>query len=801
MVTKKSIQKSMKLLLYAMFGILFFTGVYSIPVIPNEDGFGMDTPAGRGGIIYKVTNLDSSGAGSLKECIDADGPRVCVFEVSGIIELSNHLKITNPYITIAGQTAPSPGITLKGAGIVIQASDVLLQHIRVRVGDLSSGPAYDDRDALKIESKYGNINNVVIDHVSASWATDEIFSTWSYDGKVAEGITVINSIFSEALYDSFHPDGKHSMGVLIGKNTRELLFNKNILAFNNYRNPLIRDDSTDVIVANNYIYNPGVGSKSKIYFGTTGPNNVGMRASVVGNVFKANPEEYYDNIVFVEQGSASSFKLYVDDNSGPLGTSDDWAAVMGRTDSSIRASSAPVSVSGLSFLKSSEVGNYVYANSGARPADRDDIDKRVVSNMKAGKGSIIDSQNDVGGWKSLSENYREFVVPSNPNGDDDKDGYTNLEELLHEYAYAVEKDMSSLPGTASVSSGNTGTSDSGSGTESSSSGADVTAPVILSASPSSDLNLGTTSVTLKVTTDETAYCHYDDEPNVHYLDMSYIFDNTISTTHTSVISGLVDGGSYTYYVRCKDLADPHNYNMEDYVISFDVNVDGSGSSSLSGPDVTAPVILSASPSSDLKLGTTSVTLKVTTDEVAYCHYDDEPNQHYLDMSWVFDKTYSKTHTSVISGLVDGGSYTYYVRCRDAVSSPNYNMKDYVVSFDVNVPVKESTKKSSSSGGGGGGGSSSKGKSSSSGGGSTSSFSPAVTVSDIGQDTKEIINTTVESVKNNVDIKEKVENVVAGEISKDVRENTIVREDSFSYIEYLFKYYFKSFVRSLLGFLF
>ncbi len=574
MVIKKSIQKFKNEIMmykslipstvfkisftYTLITLILLTPlVYSVSIIPQEEGFGMNTPAGRGGYIYKITNLASSGTGSLKECIDASGPRVCVFEVSGNIELTQHLKITNPYLTIAGQTAPSPGITIKGAGIVIQAPDILIQHIRVRVGDNAAGPTYDDRDAFKIESKYEDINNVVIDHVSASWALDEVFSTWSYDGKIAQGITVTNSIFSEALYNSKHPDGAHSMGVLIGKNTKDILLNKNILAYNNYRNPLIRDDSTNVIIANNYLYNPGVGSKSKIYFGTTGVNNVAMSASVVGNVFSANPDEYYDNMVYVENGSATNFNLFVDDNLGPLGTSDDWAVVMGRTDSSIRETSAPISVPGLTYLSSSKVKDYVFVNAGARPADRDDVDKRVISNMKSNSGKIINSQNEVGGWPNLAQNYRQFIIPQNPNNDDDNNGYTNLEELLHTYAAQVEAgDVVQIPTPTPEPEPTTIT--------------DTTAPLV-SSTTLTNLASGTTSTTMNILTDELAYCHYDDTSNIDYLNQKYRFDDVNTKIHNKLLSNLTDGQTYIYYVRCKDLNTPHNYNQKDFIVTFSVD--------------------------------------------------------------------------------------------------------------------------------------------------------------------------------------------------------------------------------------
>ena len=124
--------------------------VQAVPVIPGAAGYGMDTKAGRGGAVYKVTNLNADGSGSLKACVDKTGPRTCVFEVSGAIRLTSDLKIRNSQLRIAGQTAPSPGIMIRGAGIVIVASDMLIQHIRVRPGDDTNGPDPDNRDSLRI---------------------------------------------------------------------------------------------------------------------------------------------------------------------------------------------------------------------------------------------------------------------------------------------------------------------------------------------------------------------------------------------------------------------------------------------------------------------------------------------------------------------------------------------------------------------------------------------------------------------------------------------------------------------------
>jgi len=106
---------------------------------------------------------------------------------------------------------------------------------------------------------------------------------------------------------------------------------------------------------------------------------------------------------------------------------------------SCKVETSPVTVPGLKLRPVEEVEQYVLANAGARPADRDSVDKRIIENVKTGKGKLpIASQDEVGGWPALAENRRELTIPDNPDGDNDGDGYTNFEEWLHGYAADVE---------------------------------------------------------------------------------------------------------------------------------------------------------------------------------------------------------------------------------------------------------------------------------------------------------------------------------------------------------------------------
>lgn len=136
-------------------------------------GFGSDTPGGRGGQILRVTNLDAEGPGSLRAAIEAEGPRIIVFDVGGVLDLERKsLSITEPYVTVAGQTAPSPGITMIQGGISIHAHDVIIQHLRVRPGEASQAKR-SGWEPDGISTSGGEAHDVLIDHCSVTWAIDE----------------------------------------------------------------------------------------------------------------------------------------------------------------------------------------------------------------------------------------------------------------------------------------------------------------------------------------------------------------------------------------------------------------------------------------------------------------------------------------------------------------------------------------------------------------------------------------------------------------------------------------------------
>ena len=411
--------------------LIFFVQIVSaLPAFPGAEGFGSETIAGRGGTIYKVTTLANSGSGSLRECIDATGPRICIFGVSGTIQIDGSITISNPYITIAGQTAPSPGIQIRGCTLYIGTHDVLIQHIRFRVGD-EGGITPDSRDAINI--KEASCYNVVIDHCSISWAIDGNLDLKANN----HDITVSHCIVSEGLHDSLHPKGPHSTGGFIAQGNTNISYIANLWAHNRARHPLVSGSGSTTLFSNHIIYNakyPWL-DLTEVDPPLDGPQVM----SVVGCMSISGPET--SNRKYVVEVSSpqcqNGVEIYIDDNDAEYSG---WNAVSDQTGTATQLTSPKIWWDGLTVkpTANNEALNWVLNNAGAWPAFRDSVDSRIINNVKNETGNYLNSQNEVGGWPVLAENFRALTLPANYNGDDDGDGYTNLEELLHNFSAVVE---------------------------------------------------------------------------------------------------------------------------------------------------------------------------------------------------------------------------------------------------------------------------------------------------------------------------------------------------------------------------
>jgi pectate lyase len=425
-----------------------------LPVFPGAEGFGTRTAAGRGGKVIEVTSLGDSGPGTLRAAIEDPSPRIVVFRTGGTIELQSELQIVHPYITIAGQTAPRGGICLKDAGLAVSTHDVLIQHLRIRPGNEGAVDA-DINDAISILGPRGGDEgayNVVIDHVSASWSEDEAVSTW-YG---AHDVTISWCIISEALNRSRHRKATHSAGLLIGDSSYNVTVHHSLLAHNDFRNPLVAEGGTHDIVSN-VIYDWGVLPSEIVDLQGNSFLNF------VGNVYVPGPSTQHGPYEILFDGGNP--RIYVQGNIGPHRmdpAADEWSLVgFGYGAEGVAPveyrSPARFAAPPVTEMEAGSAREAVLARSGATLPQRDAVDARIVTEVRSGTGRIIDSPSDVGGYPKLPEGEPlvagqppadsdhdgmpdewELAMgldpgdPADASGDLDGDGYTNVEEYLHE---------------------------------------------------------------------------------------------------------------------------------------------------------------------------------------------------------------------------------------------------------------------------------------------------------------------------------------------------------------------------------
>lgn len=378
-----------------------------------------NTDGGRGGRILRVTNLNADGPGSFKWAVEQPGKRIVVFEVAGAIDLGlKVITIRQPDLTIAGQTAPSPGITLIRGGIDIATHDVIVQHIRLRVGRSGQPPFSWESDGISTVGAH----DVIVDHCSLTWALDENLSASGprFAGNTPEqwrqgashNITFSNNIIAEGLANASHPKGEHSKGSLIHDNATGILIYRNLYAHNYERNPLLKG-GVHAAVVNNVIFDPGA---QAIHYNLmdlewTGKPFQPGELSAVGNVFRAGFSTLPDT-TFLSIGGAGDLDYYGRDNIA-VGRTGEPRKMFGRYTTTsatiIQLKQPPVWPAGLQVLPANQVETYVLRNAGARPWDRDADDLRVTFDVAEGRGKIIDDENQVGGFRPQKVVHAPFV--------------------------------------------------------------------------------------------------------------------------------------------------------------------------------------------------------------------------------------------------------------------------------------------------------------------------------------------------------------------------------------------------------
>lgn len=375
----------------------------------GEARFGSETVGGLDGRVIKVTSLAAAGPGSLREALETKGARLIVFEVGGVIDLAQRdLVLREPNVTIAGQTAPSPGITVIRGGLRIVTHDVRMQHLRFRMGDAGQARKSGYENDVSIEGPQAY--SVVVDHCSFSWGTDENLSISGprYDGPegTARRVTLSHNIIAHGLNDSAHGKGRHSMGTLVHDQVGEVAVIGNLYAHNVERNPWFKGGTSGAIV-NNFIYNPGKWAVRLGYVPGEWRDRVppsAPRVAVVGNVMQHGIDSQPD-LGLVGSNSAQG-EVFLKDN---LAFDRQGRAVAETTGVLQRLDAPPLWPAGLVARPAGLVREWVLRNAGARPADRDVQDQQLVAEIERGEGRVIDSQEQVGGYPVIIEPVRRVL--------------------------------------------------------------------------------------------------------------------------------------------------------------------------------------------------------------------------------------------------------------------------------------------------------------------------------------------------------------------------------------------------------
>lgn len=415
---------------------------------PGAEGFGRHATGGRGGQVIKVTNLNDSGPGSLRAAIGTSGTRIVVFDVSGTIALQSNLTIINPDITIAGQTAPGDGITLKNYPVFVGADNVIIRFLRFRLGD---------EKQVEGDAIWGRYRkNVIIDHCSMSWCTDEAASFYAN-----QDFTLQWCIISESLNNSLHEKGSHGYGGIWGGDRAS--FHHNLIAHHKSRNPRFNGwrpgvsngiyPNEHVDYRNNVIYN---WRDESAYGGENGNYNI------VNNYYKPGPvtavPSKSSRIMRVSYDSEAAYapgygQFYITGNyvaGNATVTGDNWNGGIvydGGTTKAMVQLTSPLDYQ-LATDHTAEQAYEAVLNFAGASLQRDAVDTRVVNEVRTGTATyngsvtnyagIIDSQADVGGWPVLNS----LPGPTDTDGDGMPDEWERDRKLDPNKANANGKDLS-----------------------------------------------------------------------------------------------------------------------------------------------------------------------------------------------------------------------------------------------------------------------------------------------------------------------------------------------------------------------
>jgi pectate lyase len=416
----------------AVFGVALSLASFSfgaarqVSCFPGAEGWGTTTPGGRNGKVLFVTSLADSGPGTLREALLTKGPRTILFRAGGIIHLKRPIWMGGPelsYATVAGQSAPGGGVALTGSDFIVNngVHDVAFRHIRFRA--CNEGPTVHNR-----------CKNIVFDHCSFSWASDENLDLYVD----TTDVTLSYCVFAEGLIHGDHPKGPgHSCGLLVGKGADRVSIHHCFFTGNLARNPLLFGGNVKKWRAD-HVLHPSFDFRNNVVYNARGGHlsiQAGPRVNVVGNVFLAGPDtiSHIPEIglpdVNNDEITTEGTKVYALDNAGPhLKGGDPWSIVYdelhrvwGPRPEMYRAEK-PIPAPPVTTSPSRDVLRLVIERAGALP--HDETDRRLASECRDRKGAC-------GAPDRRRGTPFAAPAPGTPPPDGDRDGMPDAWEAQH----------------------------------------------------------------------------------------------------------------------------------------------------------------------------------------------------------------------------------------------------------------------------------------------------------------------------------------------------------------------------------
>ncbi len=388
---------------------------------PGAEGFGAAATGGRGGRVIRVTTLDADGPGSLQEALNVDQPRIIVFTVSGVIE-ADIIEVPHGNVTIAGQTAPGAGITIRGrfyAAYEEEVTNIIVRHLRIRPNTFASGGG-EQHDGMQFSVN----SNMIFDHLSVAYGVDETVDLYSAKDVTFQWCTV------ECAATEGHPEGEHNYGLINGPEGRRLALHHNLFVHNKNRNPAIANGPAEV--RNNVIYN--------VQNGFVHHNPASGPFNIVGNYYRQGPSASIVPFFFDDENDFGAEDLgyflsanYIDDPGDYEGLVDNpWIEPF--VHSGFQHLNAPESLradSAYSFVN--EGNNFIPITTQDPQAAYTEVLRQAgcLPRDKLTADVVQETLDRSGQWGARQIDPMEGLQAGTPPADQDSDGMADAWELEH----------------------------------------------------------------------------------------------------------------------------------------------------------------------------------------------------------------------------------------------------------------------------------------------------------------------------------------------------------------------------------